>query len=129
MESLKLLELIYSDALNFNENEEDIEEVKREYNIIKRDLERLKKIDDFKSAGLVDYALGRLIKLDIENEKLKQENKELLVNKNVAQGIATKYKQKLKQIEALPNCDICDENWHKGCMCLQKKIKEVLGNE
>ena len=35
-----------------------------------------------------------------ENTKLKQENKELLVNKNVAQGIATNLKQeneKLKQ--------------------------------
>ena len=36
---------------------------------------------------------------------------------------------KLEKIKSLPNCDICDSNWHKGCMCLKKKIIEVLGNE
>ena len=67
MESLELLELIYSDALNFNENEEDIEEVKREYNIIKQDLELFEKCKNENC----DYQIKNA-ELQEENEKLKQ---------------------------------------------------------
>lgn len=40
-----------------------------------------------------------------------------------------KLEKVIEKIKNLPNCDICDANWHKGCMCLQRKIKEVLSNE
>lgn len=40
-----------------------------------------------------------------------------------------KLKKAIEIIKTLPNCDICDANWHKGCMCLQRKIKEVLNDE
>lgn len=73
-DSLELLELIYSDALNYNEFEEDIEEVKREYNIIKQELERLEIIEEnyhslnkeFEDIEFENYHLRK------ENIKLKQ---------------------------------------------------------
>lgn len=40
-----------------------------------------------------------------------------------------KLKQLIEKIKELPNCNICDANWHEGCMCLKRKIEEVLGNE
>ena len=79
--------------------------------------------------GIIQKDLDRL-------EQLEKENQELLVNKNVAQGIAIKLKEEndklkqlIKQLKNFPNCDICDSNWHKGCMCLKRKIEEVLVNE
>ena len=35
----------------------------------------------------------------------------------------------IENIKNIPNCDICDSEWYKGCMCLKKKLKEVLENE
>lgn len=40
-----------------------------------------------------------------------------------------KLEKAIEKIKSLPNCDECDSNWHKGCMCLQRKIKEVLNDE
>ena len=58
--------------------------------IIEQDLERFKLIEEDY------YSLNKEYEwIEFENVKLKQENKELLVNKNVAQGIAIKYKKAL----------------------------------
>ena len=39
-----------------------------------------------------------------------------------------KLKKVIEDIKNLPDCDICDSNWHKGCMCLQNKFKKALLN-
>ena len=26
----------------------------------------------------------------------------------------------------IPNCEVCDENWHKGCLCLRAMIAEKI---
>ena len=93
--------------------------------------------------------LYEIIKQDLEKlEKLKKKNKRLLVNKNVAQGIAIKLKEendKLKKAldkacerleESCPvdqelvedlDCDECNNNCKE---CWKKYfMKEVLGNE
>ena len=41
----------------------------------------------------------------------------------------SKYKNAIDKVNKLPDCDICDANWHNGCMCLKNKIKEVLNYE
>ena len=79
-------------------------------NTIEKDLERLGQLEKNY------YSLNREFEtIEFENYSLRKENEKL--------------KQVIENIKKLPNCDICDENWHKGCMCLQKKIKEVLNNE
>ena len=40
-----------------------------------------------------------------------------------------KYENAIDKVIKLPDCDICDSNWHNGCMCLKNKIKEVLNYE
>ena len=48
MTSKEALKLLYSDAENyayFNETEEDLSEIKAEYELIKQDLERLEKLE------------------------------------------------------------------------------------
>ena len=65
-------------------------------------------------------------------EELEKENQELLVAKGIAIGLKeenTKLKQAIKKIQKLPTCNECDANWHKGCMCLKRKIQEVLEDE
>ena len=71
---------------------------------IEKDLERLEKLEakDKKWQELFGCDLCEVLGRELlkeENKKLKQENKELLVNKNVAQGIATKYKKALDIIK------------------------------
>lgn len=76
-----------------------------------KDLERLEKLEEENKQlkAKLNRSLPKIVirntldnvlpSLEEENEKLKQENKELLVNKNVAQGIATKYKKALDIIK------------------------------
>ena len=87
----------------------------------------------------VKQDIYRLEKLEKENQELKEKLKILEELNNINRkidGLATKtvqenfkLKQLIEKIKELPNCDICDNNWHKGCMCLQNKLKEVLKNE
>ena len=79
-------------------------------NIIKQDLERLESLEE-------------------ENEELQEINESFLkdITKLVLEN--EKLKKVIEHIKALPPCDICDSNWHKGCLCLQSKIKKVLENE
>ena len=59
-----------------------------------------------------------------QNEKIAIDNKILsLEHEN------QKLKKVIEQVKELPNCKECDSNWHKGCMCLKKKIMEILENE
>lgn len=92
--------------------------MERDYNTIKKDLERLNKLNKIFSDSHICEIKARFneiecttdkcdacplsigddicLKIMFENKwKLQKENQELLVNKNVAQGIATKYKQVL----------------------------------
>ena len=77
-----------------------------------------------KSEDLIKIIIQDLKRLEMFEENYDttvRRNKELIEENE-------KLKQKLEQIKALPNCDICVENWF-SCMCLRKKIKEVLGND
>lgn len=29
----------------------------------------------------------------------------------------------------IPNCEVCDENWHKGCLCLRATIAEKIAKQ
>ncbi len=40
-----------------------------------------------------------------------------------------KLEKVIEDIKQLPKCEVCDDNWIKGCMCFRKKLKEVLENE
>lgn len=40
-----------------------------------------------------------------------------------------KLEKVIENIKQLPKCEVCDDNWIKGCMCFRKKLKEVLGDE
>lgn len=64
MTSKEALKLLYSDAENyayFNETEEDLSEIKLEYELIKQDLERLEKlkkaIEILKGKTIIIFAL------------------------------------------------------------------------
>ena len=70
MTSKEALKLLYSDAENyayFNETEEDLSEIKAEYELIKQDLERLEKFAH-ENASLHT----EIDSLHTENEKLKK---------------------------------------------------------
>ena len=71
--------------------------------IIERACEELDRIEELKKDIVTAYESNKLLRK--ENAKLKKV---------------------IEDIKNLPNCDICDANWHKGCMCLQKKIKKTL---
>lgn len=45
MNSKEALKRIYNDAISLNDIEEDVEEIKNDYNLIKQDLDRLKKLE------------------------------------------------------------------------------------
>lgn len=60
----------------------------------------------------IEQDLDLLKQLEKENQELKEEVDEL--------------EKTLEKIKELPRCDICDANWLKGCLCLQKKIKRVF---
>lgn len=93
-------------------------EIVENYEIIKQDLERLKKMNEVwhknEPMEAVDINAIHLQELYDFIKHLVEENIEL--------------RKKIENIKKLPNCDICDEEWF-SCMCLRKKIKEVLGNE
>ena len=77
-----------------------------------------------------NYQLRQKIeKLEKENQELQEINESFLkdITKLVLEN--EKLKKIIEHIKALPTCDICDSNWHKGCLCLQSKIKEDLENE
>lgn len=37
-----------------------------------------------------------------------------------------KLEKVIDKIKNILNCDVCNDNWNKGCMCFQKKLKELL---
>lgn len=95
--------------------------------------ECLEKIYDGYQYGMAGRSYYDIIKQSLDRlEKLEKENQELLVNKNVAQGIATKLKEennKLKKVikilkEAVDEIEIitCDEEDCYGELCLYQKI-------
>ena len=61
----------------------------------------------YEEIEIIEKDLNRLEELEKENAKLKKV---------------------IEDIKNLPDCDICDSNWHKGCMCLQNKFKKALIN-
>lgn len=73
-------------------------------------------------------AISSIIDEEIETINREEIEKDYM---NVKQSLdrLEKLEKVIEKIKNLPNCDICDANWHKGCMCLQRKIKEVLSNE
>ena len=71
----------------------EVEEIKQAFIELKQDVERL----EYENVKLKNQILS--LELDTCIPELRKENKELLVNKNVAQGIATKYKQALDIFE------------------------------
>ena len=79
--------------------------------------------------------LDRLEKLEKENLELKEKFKMLEENEEAVLTTLessvqenTKLKKVIEDIKNLPDCDICDSNWHKGCMCLQNKFKKAVIN-
>lgn len=40
-----------------------------------------------------------------------------------------KLEKVIEDIKQLPKCEVCEDNWIKGCMCFRKKLKEVLEND
>lgn len=68
---------------------------------------------------IIKQDLDKLEKLEKENQELKEQNINLR-EENI------NLKKVIEKIKSLPNCDICDANWHKGCMCLQNKLKKAL---
>ena len=81
---------------------------------IKQDLERLEELEKELKQTKLNFRNSQTHSKNCY-KKLKKENVEL--------------KKVIKKIKLLPNCEECDSNWHKGCMCLQRKIKEVLEND
>ena len=82
MTSKEALKLLYSDAENyayFNETEEDLSEIKAEYELIKQDLDRLEKFAH-ENASLHT----EIDSLHTENAKLKKVI-EIMVDKKVSQ--------------------------------------------
>ena len=114
MNSKEALKRLYYDAISLNEIEEDVEQIKNDYDLIKQDLDRLEQLEK-ENQGLKkvrdNYSDQLNYVWNIVNS-LKDEN--------------TRLKQALEKIKELPHCDICDANWHKGCLCLQKNIKKVF---
>lgn len=64
---------------------------------------------------------------DLEHlEEIVEEYNDLKCKYDNLENNFKKLKKAIEQIKQLPKCNECDSNWYKGCMCLQKKIKEVL---
>ena len=85
--------------------------------------------------GVIRQDLDRLEKLEKENLELKEKCKMLEENEEAVLTTLessvqenTKLKKVIEDIKNLPDCDICDSNWHKGCMCLQNKFKKAVIN-
>lgn len=121
MESLEALELAileYKKDLEEDSNNQWVKNVLQGLKEAKQDLERLKKMNEVwhkhEVTESVDINENHLEELYSFITHLVEENIEL--------------RKKIENIKKLPNCDICDEEWF-SCMCLRKKIKEVLGNE
>lgn len=123
--SKEYLELLYSDALNFNEFEEDIEEVKREYNIIKQELERLEIIEENY------HSLNKEFEdIEFENYHLRKENIKL---KQAIEILKRYVAISKRRNEVNGNYDIsCIYSFGSYKDIIQKEyelLKEVLGNE
>ena len=83
---------------------------------------------DIKDYDLVFQDLDKLEKLEKENQELKNTILSLELDTCIPElrKENTKFKNVIEKIKSLPNCDICDANWHKGCMCLQNKFIPAL---
>ena len=84
---------------------------------------------------IIQKDLDRLEKLEKENQELKEkvkmleENEEaVLTTLEISVSENAKLKKVIEDIKNLPDCDICDSNWHKGCMCLQSKFNKTIIN-
>ena len=82
---------------------------------------------------IVKQDLDKLAKLEKENQELREKVNHFKNVKNrtrrnykFVEKENIKLKKVIERIKSLPNCDICDDNWHKGCMCLQNKLKKAL---
>lgn len=110
MTSKKILEYLYNASKIGITSNENAKILKDYYKLILKDLDRLEKLEK-------DY------------EKLKERYKHRAeVSNDLCKGVK-QYENIIEKIISLPHCDICDADWHNGCMCLKNKLKEVLLNE
>ena len=75
-----------------------------------------------------------LTKSEYENLRLAQYNAQTTINENfllALEKIEQAKKETAREIINMltPPCKTCDANWHKGCMCLQKKIIKQLAQK
>lgn len=113
------------------------EQYETEFEVLERELLIKKELKDF------DVYQRQLEQLEKENKELKEINEQLEgcnkevsmfayqieMEREVLKEKVDELEQVIEKIKKLPHCDICDANWHKGCLCLQKKIKEVFEND
>lgn len=145
----KTLKQQYETEFEVLEREMLIKKELKDFDVYQRQLEQLEK----ENKELKEHStelFDRCALLTLKVEELKKENKELEeineqlegCNKEVSEFAyqiemerevlkekVDELEQVIEKIKKLPHCDICDANWHKGCLCLQKKIKEVFEND
>lgn len=112
LERLEALNKVWHDNEPMESVDINANHLQELYNYINK-LQQENQILNMSVIDTYDSANDMIFELQEIGSNLKQENEKL--------------KKAIEIIKTLPNCDICDANWHKGCMCLQRKIKEVLG--
>ena len=104
MTSKEALKLLYSDAENyayFNETEEDLSEIKAEYELIKQDLDRLEQLEDNIKIHkeTIKMQHNQIEKLKEKNKKLKDKVYNYQLCANITEPFHKLNKMKLKQLE------------------------------
>ena len=88
------------------------------------------KMVDFEKVGFEHFFIAiawEAVKTEIE--RLKKEVDYWEFETKVARKFIDKVcKETTKEIidMLIPNCEVCDENWHKGCLCLRATIAEKI---
>lgn len=74
---------------------------------------------------------SKVVRTKEEYNKLKNLEKYHITCEDVNEYVSAARKETAREIIEMlvPPCEVCDENWHKGCLCLKAKIAEKIAKQ